>query len=42
MTVDIEKLVMDFYAAMGWDEDGRPTLEKLRELGLEVFVQEGR
>ena len=41
MTVDIEKLVMDFYAAMGWDEDGRPTLEKLRELGLEVFAQEG-
>jgi aldehyde:ferredoxin oxidoreductase len=38
MTVDIEKLVLDFYAAMGWDEDGRPTLEKLRELGLEAFA----
>jgi aldehyde:ferredoxin oxidoreductase len=38
MTVDIEKLVMDFYVAMGWDEDGHPTLEKLRELGLEVFA----
>ena len=39
MTVDIERLVMDFYAAMGWDEDGRPTSEKLGELGLEMFAQ---
>jgi len=28
-------MVRDFYAAMGWDADGRPTPEKLRELGLE-------
>ena len=35
MTVDIQRMVRDFYAAMGWDEDGRPTPEKLAELGLE-------
>ena len=40
MTVDIQKLVTDFYAAMGWDENGRPTPRKLRDLGLEGFVPE--
>ena len=35
MTVDIQPMVRDFYAAMGWDADGRPTPDKLRELGLE-------
>ena len=35
MTVPIQPMVRDFYAAMGWDAEGRPTLEKLRELGLE-------
>jgi aldehyde:ferredoxin oxidoreductase len=39
MTVDIQRLVTDFYDAMGWDEDGRPTLEKMKELGLEEFAQ---
>ena len=38
MTVDIQRLVTDFYAAMGWDENGRPTPEKLRELGLDTFA----
>ncbi|MGE5618813.1 MAG: aldehyde ferredoxin oxidoreductase family protein [Sphingomonadaceae bacterium] len=33
-TVDLEPMVRQFYAAMGWDEEGRPTPEKLRELGL--------
>ena len=40
MAVDIQRLVADFYAAMGWDAEGRPTLEKLRELGLEDFADE--
>jgi len=40
MVVDIQKLVGDFYTAMGWDAEGRPTLEKLRELGLEDFAGE--
>ncbi len=35
MTVPIQPMVRDFYAAMGWDDEGRPTPEKLRELGLE-------
>ncbi len=35
MTVPIQFMVRDFYAAMGWDADGRPTQEKRRELGLE-------
>jgi aldehyde:ferredoxin oxidoreductase len=38
MTVDIERLRRDFYGAMGWDEDGIPTPEKLRELDLDSFV----
>jgi len=35
MTVDIQALVRDFYAAMQWDEEGVPTPRKLAELGLE-------
>jgi aldehyde:ferredoxin oxidoreductase len=34
MTVNIQPMVRAFYRAMGWDEDGRPTQEKLVELGL--------
>ena len=35
MTVDIGRMVADFYKAMGWDEKGVPTPAKLRELGLD-------
>jgi aldehyde:ferredoxin oxidoreductase len=35
MTVNIERLRRDFYSAMGWDDDGEPTPEKLQELGLD-------
>jgi aldehyde:ferredoxin oxidoreductase len=35
MTVDIQRLVADFYEAMGWDADGVPTSAKLRELEIE-------
>jgi aldehyde:ferredoxin oxidoreductase len=38
MTVDIERLRRDFYAAMGWDDHGVPRPEKLRELDLQSFV----
>jgi aldehyde:ferredoxin oxidoreductase len=34
MTVDIQALVRDFYAAMQWDAEGVPTPCKLAELGL--------
>jgi aldehyde:ferredoxin oxidoreductase len=33
--VPIQPMVRDFYTVMGWDAEGRPTPEKLRELGLE-------
>ncbi len=33
-TVDIEPMLNEFYAAMGWDAKGNPTPEKLKELGL--------
>ena len=39
MTVDIHQMVRDFYAAMGWDEEGNPTPEKLKKLGLESLVE---
>ena len=35
MTAAIQPMVRDFYAVMGWDTDGQPTREKLRELELE-------
>jgi aldehyde:ferredoxin oxidoreductase len=38
MTVDIQPMVQEFYSAMGWDDEGRPTVEKLRELGLDRIV----
>ncbi len=31
---DIEKLKRDYYAALGWDEYGIPTVETVRKLGL--------
>jgi aldehyde:ferredoxin oxidoreductase len=40
MTVDIRRLVADLYAAMGWDEEGRPTPGILRALDLEEFAAE--
>ena len=33
----IGKLLSDYYAYRGWDEDGIPSLEKLRELDLELL-----
>ncbi|MDY7078976.1 MAG: aldehyde ferredoxin oxidoreductase family protein [Chloroflexota bacterium] len=38
MTVEIRRMVGDFYAAMGWDEEGHPTLDKLDELDLELVL----
>ncbi|MCB2145465.1 MAG: aldehyde ferredoxin oxidoreductase family protein [Deltaproteobacteria bacterium] len=31
----MSRMLLDFYAAMGWDENGRPLNEKLEELGIE-------
>ncbi len=36
-----DKAMDEYYAFRGWDKRGRPTLEKLRELGIEEkFIQE--
>jgi aldehyde:ferredoxin oxidoreductase len=32
---DLDQLLDDYYAFRGWDKEGRPTAEKLKELGLE-------
>ena len=34
VTVDLDAMLPDYYAARGWTADGRPTTEKLMELGL--------
>jgi aldehyde:ferredoxin oxidoreductase len=36
----IGKLLADYYAVRGWSEDGIPTAEKLRELGLGDLSQQ--
>lgn len=33
-----EPLLDEYYRVRGWDREGRPTLEKLRDLGIEVEV----
>jgi len=40
MTVPIQPMVRDFYAVMDWDAEGRPTPEKLRELGMGVALDQ--
>ncbi|MGI6225297.1 MAG: aldehyde ferredoxin oxidoreductase C-terminal domain-containing protein, partial [Peptococcales bacterium] len=32
--VDLETMLDNYYAAMGWDNDGIPTEKKIKELGL--------
>lgn len=34
MVVELERMLPHYYRARGWDDDGVPTQEKLRELGL--------
>ncbi len=33
-TVDLEPMLEQYYGVMGWDADGSPTAEKLRDLGV--------
>ena len=33
-TVHLDEMLTRYYEVRGWDEQGRPTEEKLRELGL--------
>ncbi|MCS7139331.1 MAG: aldehyde ferredoxin oxidoreductase family protein [Candidatus Nezhaarchaeota archaeon] len=38
--VNLEPLLDAYYRYRGWDEEGRPTPEKLKELGLEWVIKE--
>ncbi|AEA33804.1 aldehyde ferredoxin oxidoreductase family protein [Hippea maritima] len=37
-TTDISKMLPEYYRLRGWDENGFPTQEKLKELGLEGLL----
>lgn len=39
---DAEKMLDEYYTLRGWDREGRPSDEKLKELGLEFVVAAGR
>ena len=39
--VNLAPMVADFYASMGWDEEGRPTEATLREFGLKLIGSRG-
>lgn len=36
-----DEMLDEYYRARGWDEEGRPTPERLQELGLEFCLREG-
>jgi aldehyde:ferredoxin oxidoreductase len=38
--VNLEPLLEAYYKFRGWDENGKPTSEKLKELGLEWVIKE--
>jgi len=40
LVVDIDEMLDGYYALRGWDEDGVPTVAKLKELGLEDLVED--
>jgi len=35
---DHQTMLEEYYRVQGWDEQGVPTLERIRELGLEEFI----
>jgi aldehyde:ferredoxin oxidoreductase len=37
-TVDLDPMLDEYYALMGWDSNGIPTMEKLSELGLQRHI----
>ncbi|PKN31070.1 MAG: aldehyde ferredoxin oxidoreductase [Deltaproteobacteria bacterium HGW-Deltaproteobacteria-21] len=40
VTVDIDTMGREYYAAFGWDEtDGRPSRQRLQELGMEDLIE---
>jgi len=40
LTVPLEPMLTDYYRLCGWDAEGRPTKEKLQELGLDFVAKE--
>jgi aldehyde:ferredoxin oxidoreductase len=36
--VGLEDAIVDYYKERGWDEKGMPTTAKLKEMGMEDFV----
>jgi aldehyde:ferredoxin oxidoreductase len=38
-TVELDPMMDEYYRLMGWDNDGRPTPERLSELGLNVLAR---
>ena len=34
---DLDRLLDEYYEARGWDSDGIPRLDKLRELGIDTY-----
>ena len=37
-TVNLEPMLDGYYGFRGWDSDGKPTKEKLQELGLDWVI----
>ncbi len=38
-TFELERLLDDYYAERGWDEDGIPTEERLEKLGIAHYAR---
>ncbi|HID16856.1 TPA: aldehyde:ferredoxin oxidoreductase, partial [Candidatus Bathyarchaeota archaeon] len=38
--VKLDEMLPEYYKLCGWDEEGRPTKEKLKELGLDFAIKE--
>jgi aldehyde:ferredoxin oxidoreductase len=36
--VPLEEMLQEYYVLRGWDKDGKPTKERLEELGLREFI----
>jgi len=37
--VELEPMLDEYYSYMGWDKDGIPTIETLKELGILPIVE---
>jgi aldehyde:ferredoxin oxidoreductase len=40
MVVKLDEMLDDYYSLCGWDNQGKPTQEKLKELGLDHIIKE--